>query len=604
MKKLIITSDNGKLNLADLPHNCIFNKKITGCGGTTIALFNDENYIIAVPTTELIVNKTGKTESGLSDITFKGKSQTVFGLFGKFDYHTKKQIKEYSQMEGVKKIICTYDKIEALSKLIDFSEYRLLVDEYQVLLKAYSYRQKAVDGVLRHFKEAKSYCFMSATPINADFKPAILSEIEEVEAVWDEVDTLFVSLDLTNHPYQKMANIINSFINDGYKMKVNGNEVNELFVFLNSVSGIASIAKFCNLTNDNTRVICSDSDANREKLNGISISNSKSANKPINFITSKSFEGADFFSETGISFVVSNSGDIFTQLDISTDIYQIAGRIRNEDNPNRNILIHIFNTTGRNELNLDISYEDMLQLVKDEEDGALAIINTVNNNANAKKIASKMLNDGYILIDEDGRYYLNDMLIKLELFNYSVNQQIYKNGISITKAYNQNGVLTTAVEYDAIDNELEKVNKKLTFKEAFLKYAEMKSHRYSLESLDAITKVQPLVVDAYNYLGTERVKALKYIKKNVEAALINLDADRSTENKIAKLLKSEISYEFISCNELIGIFSRIFNRLGIKAAVKATAIEKYYNCKSTVKKIDGKSTKGYMIYKAKFVFGE
>lgn len=90
MKKLIITSDNGKLNLADLPHNCIFNKKITGCGGTTIALFNDENYIIAVPTTELIVNKTGKTESGLSDITFKGKKQTVFGLFGKFDYHAKK----------------------------------------------------------------------------------------------------------------------------------------------------------------------------------------------------------------------------------------------------------------------------------------------------------------------------------------------------------------------------------------------------------------------------------------------------------------------------------------------------------------------------------
>jgi len=65
MKTLNINSTNGYLNLPDLPHNCIFNKVVTGCGGTTVVLFNDESYIIAVPTTELIVNKTGLTESGL-----------------------------------------------------------------------------------------------------------------------------------------------------------------------------------------------------------------------------------------------------------------------------------------------------------------------------------------------------------------------------------------------------------------------------------------------------------------------------------------------------------------------------------------------------------
>ena len=68
MTKLNITSENGKLNLLDLPHNCVFNKKITGCGGTTIALFNNENYVIAVPTKELIVNKTNSSEPGLSVI--------------------------------------------------------------------------------------------------------------------------------------------------------------------------------------------------------------------------------------------------------------------------------------------------------------------------------------------------------------------------------------------------------------------------------------------------------------------------------------------------------------------------------------------------------
>ena len=77
MKTLKINSTNGYLNLPDLPHNCIFNKVVTGCGGTTVVLFNDESYIIAVPTTELIVNKTGLTESGLIyDKLFRDRKST------------------------------------------------------------------------------------------------------------------------------------------------------------------------------------------------------------------------------------------------------------------------------------------------------------------------------------------------------------------------------------------------------------------------------------------------------------------------------------------------------------------------------------------------
>lgn len=34
MEKLQINSSDGFLHLRDLPHNCIFNKVVTGCGGT------------------------------------------------------------------------------------------------------------------------------------------------------------------------------------------------------------------------------------------------------------------------------------------------------------------------------------------------------------------------------------------------------------------------------------------------------------------------------------------------------------------------------------------------------------------------------------------
>ena len=38
MNHITIKSNDGFLHLKELPKNCIFNKVITGCGGTTIAM--------------------------------------------------------------------------------------------------------------------------------------------------------------------------------------------------------------------------------------------------------------------------------------------------------------------------------------------------------------------------------------------------------------------------------------------------------------------------------------------------------------------------------------------------------------------------------------
>ena len=145
MENLIIESDDGFLHLKDLPHNCIFNKVVTGCGGTTVVLQNAEDYVIAVPTTELIINKTDITQAGISKLSYNGIRP--FGLFGRFDDAAERKLKDYLNSYGTKKIMCTYDKVPRLMEYITPSNNELLVDEYQCLLKAYSYRQKAIDGV-------------------------------------------------------------------------------------------------------------------------------------------------------------------------------------------------------------------------------------------------------------------------------------------------------------------------------------------------------------------------------------------------------------------------------------------------------------------------
>ena len=92
MKKIDIKEKDGYMTINDLPHNCIFNKVRTGCGGTTIALGNEENYVIAVPTTELIVNKLNSNEN-------------LFGFYGNYTPILKKNLISYTGKKGVKKIM-------------------------------------------------------------------------------------------------------------------------------------------------------------------------------------------------------------------------------------------------------------------------------------------------------------------------------------------------------------------------------------------------------------------------------------------------------------------------------------------------------------------
>ena len=132
MSELHIQTNNGFLQMEDLPQNCIFNKVVTGCGGTTIALFNEINYIIAVPTKELITNKTGLTEAGEATIVSPdgNVTQQVFGLFGTFSPEVRCKLREYVSTDGVKKILCTYDKVKHLHEFIAPQEYQILIDEY------------------------------------------------------------------------------------------------------------------------------------------------------------------------------------------------------------------------------------------------------------------------------------------------------------------------------------------------------------------------------------------------------------------------------------------------------------------------------------------
>ena len=527
--KLDIQEKDGFLIMEDFPANCIFNKVKTGCGATTIALTNSENYIIAVPTTELVENKCYPTKDADGNVRFWKKNErkpgvspvvnNLFGLYGNFTRELRRKLKDYLSSDGVKKIICTYDKIDKLVEFINPMDFKLTVDEYHNFLKQYSFRDKAINGVLEHFKKFKSYCFLSATPIPEDLKPAIFEGIPEYMANWKTVDKITVCPYHTDKPYMIVAKLIRAYRDKGI-VRLNGIESDEAYFFVNSVREIKRILDQAQLKEDDYRIICADNDKNRANLKGYSISSSTDEPKKFNFITSKSFEGVDFHSEKGLCFVVSNVKNKHTLVSVDMDIPQIAGRIRTKSNPLRNMIVHIFNTKATSYF---ITYEEMKQSVECEKRAAQERADLFNNSHLSEKAIKqeieqiKKIGKESYLSYIDGQFVVNDMIGKLQLYSFLVDHEIYQSAESLKAAYAQHGITTTKTKWCVAPKEfISQLIKPRNFRKSLQRFCEIMEQESSTQSecaeIAEIIYDYPFLEEAREKLGIPTIRRLRSIK--------------------------------------------------------------------------------------------
>lgn len=328
--------------------NGILNKKETGVGATHLAITNNQPYIICVPTIELIENKMYQHSN-------------LFGLYGSV---SKEELDLYLYEIEIPKIMVTYNSLPKLVSWLykPYTTYNIMIDEYHSVLSDYSYRDEAIDGLLEESLKFNNKCFVSATPINPKYCPPQLDSLEQYEIIWDTPTKIKPYRYKTNKPFLAVANIIKKSKSNNYRLitRATGKEeeVKECYFFINSVKAIVDILDNTELCDNEVKIICSDTERNRMLLKDWNISKVSDENKPFTFVTSKAFLGADFYSEYGMVFVVSNVHKKNTLYDIATDIFQIAGRIRTKTNPFRNIIYHIYNTGSseltREEFNLNV----------------------------------------------------------------------------------------------------------------------------------------------------------------------------------------------------------------------------------------------------------
>lgn len=108
--------------MTEIPINCLFNKKQTGCGATELAIRNSIPTIIAMPYVALVKNKTLYRKDGIS-------------VLGVYEDVTEQDIIGYAQTHTPLKIATTYDSLPRtitalqVTGIDPYKDLFLLVDE-------------------------------------------------------------------------------------------------------------------------------------------------------------------------------------------------------------------------------------------------------------------------------------------------------------------------------------------------------------------------------------------------------------------------------------------------------------------------------------------
>lgn len=372
-----------------LPHNSFIWKSVTGCGATTLALNDNSNCIIALPTRQTVQSKWVKRDKENNIIGYDTEILCVYGGLNNKPEAIAKYIEKRTSEDAPVKIVCTYDQVEFIvmtmtgkrwekgeyiqsqskdAMCFSFDTYRLYIDEVHQVLDDYADRDRRerINGMLKCLKMFNDVTCITATPLEMD---EIMDEFKHLPIVKIDFPAMEVRKEdiKTRYPAETCTKIVKDYL-DGVNF---GNA----HIFVNSVDFIlkvvSNVAKDRNMTTgqiyDSIKIVCGDTELNKGKIlnritklsderimknitkenlalemdeiliNGLKelekykkapIGSINSPVKKINFYTSTAFMGADVFDKDGQIFVVTDDMKPNTTIDISTSFVQIIGRIR------------------------------------------------------------------------------------------------------------------------------------------------------------------------------------------------------------------------------------------------------------------------------------
>lgn len=565
--------------IKEIPVNCIFDKAVTGCGATTLAIQQAGHTILAMPYVSLIKNK---------------KQQHRDTVLGIYEGVTEADILAYINTRPTHKIAVTYDSVPRVASILQrngintYKDYFLLIDEWQVLVNSYDFKYDAIRALLEEAKKFKRVTYMSATPIKHHYRLEELKGMKEVQLIWPNRHRIPIETYSVNKPVDCVAGLCMSYDN------LKSDEGENWHFFVNSVDLISKAIRKAELKPEQVRVVCSQSRENvrknKEKLGAAyPIAELSDPVKRFNFYTSTCFEGCDIYDEKGVTFIINDGVVQHTLLDVATLITQIAGRIRNSEY-NKKGIIQIFSTTkSREELSVE-EYERFLEKVYQESKSYVSRMNEKNDREDIEKLECK---ERYTRI-ENGQFVIDRNLFTSDVFAYELRNFTYRSYWALAaNLTDSNFEITNSGWFRFGTIPFEAVPQK-SFKEAFIEYCQFKSSNEVLshsrfQEIANIERTKPLIKEAYLKLGAQEVERFGYNTTKILREL-NKRIDAPLTVKLIKLVKQSIPYCIHRPDaEIKTILQNIYNELGIKRTAKATDLEEWFETKRTTPKIEDKS---------------
>lgn len=484
----------------------VINKTKTDVGGTYVAANCSSNYIIVCPFRDLV-------DSIVAD---KNNKYTIFKCYGGTrEYEFKKYLKE----NEVYKVAVTYDSLPKLIKWIgNVAGWKLLVDEYHLILEDMDFRYNAIDGLLNEVKKFEHYSFLSATPIDMDFEIDFIKELPHYKVEWQGLLKVTPMRYKASNLTKGLARLIQIYLTEGFNVPdVNGelSEVKELYIFLNSVTTIKQIVDTLELKPDEVKICCATRIRNTKILGeNYEIESVSSPNKRINFFTKKCFQGCNIFTNNGLIIVASDAYKTQTLVDISTTLEQIAGRLRyNNEYQNifRNMLIHLYSTNR----NIMDDEEFALEMDAKRDRANILISGYTKLNKEERELYGTKLGDSIeceLVSIIDGEMVFNALKEQSFIYKQELRKK-YRDGISIYKAYNQSEKFTpvTATVWDDFNIKLAKAVT-VSYEQLLKDYLENPSDTYELEYPEFPTFRKYLKESEMNTLRWNKEKMMKAVE--------------------------------------------------------------------------------------------
>lgn len=530
-----------------LPHG-IVNKTKTDVGGTYVAANCRSNYIIVCPFRDLV-------DSISAD---KNNKYVVFKCYGGVREH---QFRKYIKEHRIYKIAVTYDSLDKLLKWMggNTDGWKVLIDEYHLILEDMDYRESAIMQMCWNIQKFKHYTFLSATPIDEEYEIDFFKILPHYKVVWPQgIPITIRKIKATCLPLG-LSKLIHIFKEEGICLPdINGElkRVEQLFIFLNSVTTIKQVIDTLELEEDEVKICCAQRQRNRLILGRFKRESAIAPNKRINFFTKKSFQGCNLFSNNGLIIVASDVHRTQTLVDITTTMEQISGRLRENDeyhNIFRNTMVHIYSTNQS-----VLSQAEFDAEMKRKEDAAVRLL-SLQEKADEKELNAliKRVNiENDILSIEDGRLVRNE-LKRMAFIRKQKIREAYKDGINLRAAYNKSEKFVQAKQeyWDKFDSLLARAVT-ISYEKLLKDYLEHPSEQYEIE--------YPEFKDFRRYLKETEMNSLRWNKDK----MLKVVEDKKKLQMAFRAIYTRGA--FISNEEMKRLLTKQFDRLGINLSPKAT----------------------------------